>query len=56
MRRVEQAEGYGELATRNVAGKLLRLPGGQAWSMLWAQNVYGYGGVSVYARKPGKAK
>jgi SAM-dependent methyltransferase len=51
--RVEQAEGYAELAQRNIAGKLLRLPGGKAWSMLWAQNVYGYGGVSVYARKPG---
>ena len=33
--RVEQAEGYRELATRNIAGKLLRLPGGRAWSMLW---------------------
>ena len=22
--------------------------------MLWAQNVYGYSGVSVYARKPGR--
>ena len=54
VRRVEQAEGYGELATRNIAGKLLRLPGGKAWSMLWAQNVYGYGGVSIYARKPGR--
>ena len=51
VRRVEQAEGYGELARRNVAGKLLRLPGGRAWSMLWAQNVYGYGGVSIYARR-----
>jgi ubiquinone/menaquinone biosynthesis C-methylase UbiE/uncharacterized protein YbaR (Trm112 family) len=52
--RVEQAEGYRELATRNIAGKLLRLPGGRAWSMLWAQNAYGYSGVSVYARKRGK--
>src|SRR4051794_4168388 len=50
--RVEQAEGYLELAQRNLAGKLLRLPGGRAWSMLWAQNAYGYSGVSIYARKP----
>jgi SAM-dependent methyltransferase len=54
VRRVEQAEGYGELAGHNVAGKLLRLPGGRAWSMLWVQHRYGYGGVSIYARKPGK--
>ena len=54
VRRVEQAEGYGELANRNIAGKLLRLPGGKAWSMLWAQNVYGYGGVSLYGWKPGR--
>jgi ubiquinone/menaquinone biosynthesis C-methylase UbiE/uncharacterized protein YbaR (Trm112 family) len=52
--RVEQAEGYRELATRNIAGKLLRLPGGRAWSMLWAQNAYGYSGVSIYARKRGR--
>ncbi len=56
IRRVEQAEGYGELARRNIAGKLLRLPGGRAWSMLWAQNVYGYGGVSIYAGKPGRRR
>ena len=49
--RVEQAEGYSELAERNIAGKLLRLPGGPAWSMLWAQNAYGYSGVSIYTRK-----
>src|SRR4051812_7438777 len=53
VRRVEQAEGYAELANRNIGGKLLRLPGGKAWSMLWAQNVYGYGGASIYAKKPG---
>jgi ubiquinone/menaquinone biosynthesis C-methylase UbiE/uncharacterized protein YbaR (Trm112 family) len=53
VRRVEQAEGYDELARRNVAGKLLRLPGGKAWSMLWAQHAYGYGGVSIYARRRG---
>jgi ubiquinone/menaquinone biosynthesis C-methylase UbiE/uncharacterized protein YbaR (Trm112 family) len=54
--RVEQAEGYRELASRNIAGKLLRLPGGRAWSMLWAQNAYGYSGVSIYARKPGRRR
>ena len=27
-----------EQARRNSGGKLLRLPGGKAWSMLWAQN------------------
>lgn len=54
VRRLEQAEGYAELARRNVAGKLLRLPGGRLWSTLWAQNVYGYSGVSLYAWKPGK--
>jgi ubiquinone/menaquinone biosynthesis C-methylase UbiE/uncharacterized protein YbaR (Trm112 family) len=54
IRRVEQAEGYAELAGRNVAGKLLRLPGGRLWSTLWAQNVYGFSGVSLYAWKPGR--
>jgi ubiquinone/menaquinone biosynthesis C-methylase UbiE/uncharacterized protein YbaR (Trm112 family) len=54
--RVEQAEGYRELSQRNIAGKLLRLPGGTAWSMLWAQNAYGYSGVSIYARKAGRRR
>ena len=47
--RIEYAEGSGELATRNIAGKLLRLGRGPA--TFWALNAYPYAGVSLYARR-----
>jgi len=47
--RLEYAEGRAELATRRIAGKLLRI--GYLPSALWALNAYPYGGLSLYARK-----
>jgi SAM-dependent methyltransferase len=47
--RIEYAEGSGELATRNIAGKLLRL--GRRPATFWALNAYPYAGVSLYARR-----
>ncbi|HWB22686.1 MAG TPA: class I SAM-dependent methyltransferase [Gaiellaceae bacterium] len=49
LKRVEYAEGPGELATRNIAGKLLRL--GRRPATFWALNAYPYAGVSLYARR-----
>jgi len=50
--RVEQSEGYEELARRRIAGRLLRLPvAGRSASTLFAQTCHGYSGVSLYARK-----
>ena len=50
--RVEQAEGYGDLSRRRVAGALLRLPVvGRSAATLFSQCCHGYSGVSVYARK-----
>src|SRR5262249_9370948 len=46
--RLEYAQGPGELAQRNVAGKLLRL--GRTPATLWALNAYAYSGLSIYAR------
>ena len=52
VRRVEQAEGYGELAGRRIAGRLLRVPGvGRSAATFFSQTCHGYSGVSVYARK-----
>ncbi len=52
VRRVEQAEGYGELAQRRIAGRLLRLPlVGRSASTFFSQTCHGYSGVSVYARR-----
>jgi ubiquinone/menaquinone biosynthesis C-methylase UbiE len=52
VRRVEQAEGYEELAGRRTAGKLLRLPGvGRSAATWFTQLVRGYSGVSIYAVK-----
>jgi uncharacterized protein YbaR (Trm112 family) len=52
VRRVEQADGYAELARRRIAGRLLRLPlVGRSASTLFAQTCHGYAGVSIYARK-----
>lgn len=49
LKRVEYAEGSSELATRNIAGKLLRL--GRRPATFWALNAYPYAGVSLYARR-----
>ena len=52
VRRVEQAEGYGELAQRRIAGRLLRLPlVGRSAATFFSQTCHGYSGVSLYARK-----
>jgi SAM-dependent methyltransferase len=47
--RLEYAQGPGELAERNIAGKLLRI--GRTPATLWALNAYAYSGLSVYARR-----
>ena len=47
--RLEYAQGPGELAQRNIAGKLLR--GGRLPASLWALNAYAYSGLSLYARR-----
>jgi hypothetical protein len=47
--RLEYAQGPGELAQRNIAGKLLRL--GRTPATLWALNAYAYSGLSLYARR-----
>ncbi len=52
VRRVEQAEGYADLAGRRVAGRLLRLPGvGRSAATFFSQSCHGYSGVSLYARR-----
>ena len=52
VRRIEQAEGYGDLARRRIAGRLLRLPGiGRPAATVFSQCCHGYSGVSIYARK-----
>jgi ubiquinone/menaquinone biosynthesis C-methylase UbiE/uncharacterized protein YbaR (Trm112 family) len=54
VRRVEQAEGYDELAGRRIAGRLLRLPAvGRSAATFFSQSCHGYSGVSIYSRKPG---
>ena len=47
--RLEYAQGPGELAQRNIAGKLLY--GGRLPASLWALNAYAYSGLSLYARR-----
>lgn len=54
VRRIEQAEGTGDLARRRIAGRLLRLPRGRVWATLFSQFCHGYSGVSLYAWKPGR--
>ena len=52
LRRIEQAEGYGDLRRRRIAGRLLRLPGvGRSAATLFSQCCHGYSGVSLYAVK-----
>jgi SAM-dependent methyltransferase len=52
VRRVEHAEGDGDLVSRRIGGKLRRLPlvGRQA-ATWFAQTCYGYSGVSLFARR-----
>jgi SAM-dependent methyltransferase len=47
--RLEYAQGPGELAQRNIAGKLLHA--GRLPASLWALNAYAYSGLSLYARR-----
>ena len=55
VRRIEQADGYGELATRRIGGRLLRLPGiGRSAATWFTQTCYGYQGASLVARKLGR--
>ena len=52
VRRVEQAEGYTDLARRRIAGRLLRLPAiGRSASTFFSQTCHGYSGVSLFARR-----
>lgn len=52
VRRVEQADGYEELAGRRIGGTLLRLPlVGRSAATWFTQTCYGYQGASVVARK-----
>lgn len=52
VRRVEQADGYQELAGRRIGGRLLRLPlVGRSAATFFTQSCYGYQGVSLVGRK-----
>jgi SAM-dependent methyltransferase len=52
VRRVEQADGYEELAGRRIGGRLLKLPlVGRSAATWFTQTCYGYQGVSLVARK-----
>jgi len=52
VRRLEQAEGYADLASRRIAGRLLRLPAvGRSAATFFSQTCHGYSGVSLYARR-----
>lgn len=52
VRRIEQADGYDEMAGRRIGGRLLRLPlVGRSAATWFTQTVYGYQGASFVARK-----
>jgi SAM-dependent methyltransferase len=52
VRRVEHAEGDGDLCGRRIGGRLRRLPVvGRSAATWFAQTCYGYTGVSLFARK-----
>ena len=52
VRRVEHAEGDGDLRGRRIGGKLRRMPlVGRSAATWFAQTCYGYSGVSLFARK-----
>ncbi|MFN0152879.1 MAG: methyltransferase domain-containing protein [Gaiella sp.] len=53
VRRVEHAEGYEEMRGHRIGGRLLRLPGvGRSAATWFTQSCYGYGGASLFSRKP----
>ena len=52
VRRIEQADGYEQLAGRRIGGRLLKLPlVGRSAATLFTQTCYGYQGVSLVGRK-----
>lgn len=52
VRRIEQADGYEEMAGRRIGGKLLRIPGvGRSAATWFAQTCYGYQGASFVTRR-----
>lgn len=52
VRRIEQADGYDEMATRRIGGKLLRIPlVGRSAATWFTQTCYGYQGASFFARR-----
>jgi ubiquinone/menaquinone biosynthesis C-methylase UbiE/uncharacterized protein YbaR (Trm112 family) len=52
VRRVEQADGYEEMAGRQIGGKLLRVPVlGRSAATWFAQTCYGYQGATFVARR-----
>ena len=54
VRRIEQADGYDEMAGRRIGGRLLTIPGvGRSAATWFTQTCYGYQGASVVARKVG---
>jgi ubiquinone/menaquinone biosynthesis C-methylase UbiE/uncharacterized protein YbaR (Trm112 family) len=52
VRRVEQADGYEEIAARRIGGTLLRVPVlGRSAATWFTQTCYGYQGASFFARR-----
>jgi SAM-dependent methyltransferase len=52
VRRIEQADGYEELAGRRIGGRLLKIPLlGRSAATVFTQTCYGYQGVSLVGRK-----
>jgi hypothetical protein len=57
VRRIEQAEGYDEIAGRRIGGLLLRIPvAGRSMSTWFTQTCYGYQGATLVARRAGLAR
>ena len=57
VRRIEQAEGYDEIAGRRIGGLLLRIPvAGRSMSTWFTQTCYGYQGATLVARRAGTAR
>jgi hypothetical protein len=52
VRRIEQADGYDEMAGRRIGGKLLKIPAvGRSAATWFTQTCYGYQGASFVARR-----